>query len=209
MKIFPCIGYSRIRMEFDGEGVTTLVCAQGCPLRCKYCLNPHSSIKKGRPKHIFTARELYETVKIDSLYFRATGGGVTFGGGEPLLYAPFIKEFAELCKNDGWKISIETSLSVNPDSLRLTYPFTELYIVDIKDTNPEIYKSYIGVDIDKTMANLKELVTKVGAQHICVRLPLIPGYNTEEDVEKSEKLLSNMGITKFDKFEYVIRPIQG
>ena len=37
---FKAIGISRLRMGSDGEGVTTLVAAYGCPLRCKYCLNP-------------------------------------------------------------------------------------------------------------------------------------------------------------------------
>ena len=30
-------------------------------------------------------QEILEEVMVDDLYFKATGGGVTFGGGEPLL----------------------------------------------------------------------------------------------------------------------------
>ena len=36
----PLIGISRLRIRTDGHGVTTLVAFHGCPLRCKYCLNP-------------------------------------------------------------------------------------------------------------------------------------------------------------------------
>ena len=42
MKAAPLIGISRHRLSTDGEGVTTLVAFHGCPLRCKYCLNPQT-----------------------------------------------------------------------------------------------------------------------------------------------------------------------
>lgn len=69
----------------DGAGVTTLLAFHGCPLACKYCLNPQTLSPKGVWK-TFTMEEMFDIVKKDDLYFRATGGGVTFGGGEPLLY---------------------------------------------------------------------------------------------------------------------------
>ena len=91
-KIF---GLSRHRLTTDGEGVTTLVAFSGCPLRCKYCLNKASwDMANGRD---YTPETLFEEVKIDQLYFLATHGGVTFGGGEPLLQVEFIKAFRELC----------------------------------------------------------------------------------------------------------------
>lgn len=40
MKTAPLICIDRHRLTIDGEGVTTLVAFHGCPLRCKYCLNP-------------------------------------------------------------------------------------------------------------------------------------------------------------------------
>ena len=79
----PVITYSRLRMTTDGEGVTTLVIFHDCPLRCKYCLNPFSFAPDTKREDL-TPEQLYDKVKIDDLYFVATGGGVTFGGGEPL-----------------------------------------------------------------------------------------------------------------------------
>lgn len=88
-------GISRHRLTTDGEGVTTLVAFSGCPLRCKYCLNKTSwDEAKGRD---YTPEILFEEVKIDQLYFLATHGGVTFGGGEPLQQVEFIKTFRALC----------------------------------------------------------------------------------------------------------------
>ena len=71
------IGLSKHRIDVDGEGVTTLVAFHGCPLRCQYCLNPKALSPNGVWKR-YTPEELYNHVKQDDLYFRATGGGVTF-----------------------------------------------------------------------------------------------------------------------------------
>ena len=127
------IGISRHRLTTDGEGVTTLVAFSGCPLRCKYCLNKASwDQANGRD---YTPETLFEEVKIDQLYFLATRGGVTFGGGEPLLQVEFIKEFRGLCGNQ-WQILAETSLNVPLEHLQALDPILDGYIVDIKDMNP-------------------------------------------------------------------------
>ena len=79
-KIF---GISRPRLTTDGEGVTTLVAFSGCPLRCKYCLN--KTCWKPDTRRLYTPELLFEEVKIDQLYFLATHGGITLGGGERKL----------------------------------------------------------------------------------------------------------------------------
>ena len=93
------IGISRHRLAIDGEGVTTLVAFHGCPLRCKYCLNPQS-LSKDTQCIERTVEELIDEVRIDQLYFLATGGGITFGGGEPLLNYVYIKAFCRQCSKE-------------------------------------------------------------------------------------------------------------
>ena len=107
MKSSYLIGLSRHRIGVDGAGVTTLVAFHGCPLRCQYCLNPKALSPNGVWKR-YTPEELYNHVKQDDLYFRATGGGVTFGGGEPLLSCKEILHFHKICRDKGhdWKINI-------------------------------------------------------------------------------------------------------
>ena len=76
-------------MCIDGAGVSTLIAGAGCPLHCRWCIN--RELLQSAPNKPVTAQELLERVKIDDLSFRATGGGVTFGGGEPLLHAAFLR----------------------------------------------------------------------------------------------------------------------
>ena len=198
-KIF---GISRHRLTTDGEGVTTLVAFNGCPLRCRYCLNKTSwELDKGRD---YTPEILFEEVKIDQLYFLATHGGVTFGGGEPLLQVEFIKAFRELC-GPQWQILAETSLNVPFENVQTIDPILDGYIIDIKDMNPEIYKAYSGKDNSVVLTNLEWLLKHGAPNRIIVRVPHIPEFNTDEDVAKSIERLKAMGVVDVDEFHYIIR----
>ena len=195
-------GISRHRLTTDGEGVTTLVAFNGCPLRCKYCLNKASwEEEKGR---VYTPEMLFEEVKIDQLYFLATHGGITFGGGEPLLQVEFIKAFRELCGQQ-WQILAETSLNVPFANVRALDPILDGYIVDIKDMNPEIYKAYTGKDNTLVLSNLQWILQQGGPKRVMVRVPHILEFNTDEDVAKSIECLKAMGVMEIDEFNYIIR----
>ena len=118
--LFPLFALCRYRVGSDGAGVTTLAAARGCPLRCRYCLNPQS-LREETPARMVAPEELYEMTRVDDLYFQATLGGVTFGGGEPLLYAPFIAAFRQCC-GKAWRLTAETSLNVPEDLARAALP---------------------------------------------------------------------------------------
>ena len=197
------IGISRHRIVVDGSGITTLVAFHGCPLSCKFCLNPQSLSSDGIWKSL-TIEELFALVKKDDLYFRATGGGVTFGGGEPLLAYKQISRFKELClENKNWRINVETSLNVPKENVEGVSDFVNHWIVDIKDMNPAIYKAYTGKDNTTVIQNLRYLMDHKA--EVTVRVPLIPEFNTEEDVERSIDVLQRMGITDIDRFTYITK----
>ena len=196
----PVITCDRHRLATDGVGVTTLVCFHGCPLRCKYCINPFSFAPDTRRTDM-TPEQLYQKVKVDELYFLATGGGVTFGGGEPLLYPEFLAEFRRIC-GESWHLCAETSLNVPWEHVRKAAECIDVFYVDVKDTNPDIYRRYTGQENAQVVENLKKLTDMVGSDRIIVRLPLIPDYNTEEDRAGSQSLLTAMGLTQFDLFTY-------
>ena len=194
------MGISRLRIDTDGEGVTTLVAFYGCPLSCKYCINSQCN-KSDTIRTSYTVKELYDTVSIDDLYFRMTNGGVTFGGGEPLLQSDFIHKFCNLVAGK-WKIRIETSLNVDWRYIENIINDIDEWYIDLKDTNPKIYKQYTGCDNDKVMENYKKLIDEVGSSKICVRLPEIPDYNTNEDIKKSIEILKDT-VDYIDIFKYI------
>lgn len=197
--LFPLLGLSRHRMGTDGVGITTLAAAAGCPLHCRWCIN-RDLLSKAKAVDV-TPEEFLERVRIDDLYFRATGGGITFGGGEPLMQADFIKEFREICPEE-WMITVETSLFVPRNYLAQVADEVDLFVVDCKDMNKDIYRKYTGEDSSVMEENLQFLLQRKDAESILVRVPLIPGYNTAEDQKKSAVILREMGVKRLDLFEY-------
>ncbi len=196
----PFIGVNRHRIGVDGEGVTTLAAFHGCPLHCRYCLNP-SCLDTTARVHRFTPESLYQQLQIDDLYFVATSGGVCFGGGEPLLHPEFIRQFHTLCAGR-WKITLETSLNVPLSSLQTVTPLVNDFIIDIKDANDEIYMAYTGKSNAQVWENLAWLAANYDREHVILRVPLIPEFNTDEDRERSVERLSKLGFGKFDRFSY-------
>ena len=204
MQKAPLIAVSRHRMAVDGEGVTTLVAFHGCTLRCQYCLNSQCLMPDGVWREMDTC-ELLEMVRVDNLYFLATGGGITFGGGEPCLRSLFIEEFCQMA-DPQWAINIETCLNVERAHVERLLPWVRQWIVDIKDTDNDIYKAYTGKSNHRTLENLRWLMSHNGmAQKVRVRLPLIPEYNTRGHVVRSRAMLAELGVTLFDEFNYIIR----
>lgn len=193
----PVFHIARLRMNSDGQGITSLVGIAGCPNRCKYCIN--ASWLQKTPRNI-TPQHLYELLKVDDLYFRITGGGVTFGGGEPLIWSDGILEFAKIVQG-AWNINVETSLNVPWENVEKVLPYVKLFIVDAKDMNDEIYRIYTDCDGDQVRRNLERLV-KFTPDHVLVRLPLIPGFNSVDDVKKSRQYLEELGVEQIDTFTY-------
>ena len=194
-------GIDRFRIGTDGNGVRSLILMAGCPLNCAYCgTKAYKDIFPETSDETVSFMEL--RLAKDGIYFEMTNGGVTFGGGEPLMQAEFIHEFHR--RFPMWNINIETSLNVPADKLRIIAGDVDYWFVDIKDMNPKIYERYTGKSNEQVHENLAELLRFVPAEKICVRVPLIKGYNTPKDVTKSVTELAKMGFTNIERFEYII-----
>ncbi len=200
--LYPLLSISRLRMGSDGAGVTTLVAGAGCPLHCRWCINRR--LLREAPAESVTAEELLRRVEVDDLYFRATGGGVAFGGGESLLHAAFIRRFRAVCP-EAWRITAETSLAVPREHIALAADAVDLVFVDCKDMDGEIYRRYTGGEVSLMRENLRFLLERKGPEAVIVRVPRIPGYNSTEDQQRSAARLRAMGVTRLDLFDYVVR----
>ena len=81
----------------DGPGLRYVLFTQGCVLRCLFCHNPDTWKTRGAAR-VVTAEEMVEEIRPYIPYFKASGGGVTVSGGEPLLQLPFLIELFKLLK---------------------------------------------------------------------------------------------------------------
>lgn len=119
-----------------------------------------------------------------------------------MLYADFIAEFRRIAPEE-WHFYAETSLCVPKKELTAAAGAIDHFYVDVKDTNASIFERYTGVNAAASvLRNLAALLALTGPERITVRLPLIPGFNTAEDVSRSKELLTKAGVVNFDCFSY-------
>ena len=203
---------SRLRMGTDGEGISTLVTFFDCSLHCKYCANDfcHEKVlsvwSESVPRASYTPEMLAEKLKIDEPYYLMSGGGVVFGGGEPLLQSAFIHEVCVMT-NPKWKKRIETSLAVPWRYVEPVLNDFDEWIIDIKSMNPLIYHKYTGSSYQNMYENLERLRDIVDHKKLHIRIPKIPGYTETGNIEESIKLIRDwFPEVEPEVFEYMVLP---
>lgn len=201
-KQYPIMKIARLRIGSDGEGIRTLVLVGNCLLKCRYCINAFTWNGSVIPSYL-TVETLYEKICIDRPYILASSGGITFGGGEPLLYPDLINEVRKICEPE-MSIYVENSLHVKWENIALVADQVGRFYVDIKSMDPSIYQEYTSQDLKLTKHNLINLLKIKGPEEIVVRIPEIPGYVSQESQEESMQKLKELGITHFDLFKYKI-----
>ena len=201
MNKIPIAAIDRLRFNLDGNGIRTLVATQGCPLRCKMCINPHTQDAAGKSR-LLSPQELYDEIAIDRLYFAASGGGLTIGGGEPLLHSKGVAEFAGMVHGE-IELGIETSLNVPLKNVEDVAGLFDFYYVDIKSMDPEIYRKYTGGQLNRALENLKWLLEAEGPEKITVRIPIIKDDADAHSQEESRKAVEALGVKKDDLFTYI------
>ena len=125
-----------------------------------------------------TADEVYGEVKRDKVFYETSGGGVTISGGEPLFQPEFTAEVLRKCRENGIHTAIETSGFADEKALLTVIEHCDLVLFDIKETDRERHKQYIGVSLTPILENLK-LINKNKIPFI-IRAPIIPTLNDRE-----------------------------
>ena len=160
----------------------------GCALCAEACTYG-ALVRYGQER---TAREVFEEVRKDKLFYDASGGGVTVSGGEPLTGAEFVAEFFSLCREEGISTCVETCGCVPRSAVELMLDLTDLFYFDLKLADPERHRAYTGRDNALILANARFLAGS-GAE-LLFRQPLIPGVNDgEEEVRTCAGFLRSLG----------------
>lgn len=126
-----------------------------------------------------SAQEIFEKVMRDEPFFRRSGGGVTFSGGEPLIQPKLLLECVELFESAKVPIAIETSLAANASALGPLLGREILWMVDVKHVDADKFKNATGGNISFVLENLRRVASQ--AREVVYRIPLIPRFNDSED----------------------------
>ncbi len=155
---------------FDGPGIRMVVFLQGCLMRCRYCHNPDTwELRAGQ---VMPTADLVARARRFAPFLRR-GGGVTVGGGEPMLQRPFLRTFFTALKAEGFHTCVDTNGYAPDDTLtREVLAATDLVILDLKAL-PEDYPALTGLQAQRTFAFL-DLLTTLGVR-TWIRHVVVPG----------------------------------
>ena len=159
----------------DGLGIRSVVFLSGCPLRCLYCHNPDSWVKTSGEQR--TVTDVINEVKKYTTFHKASGGGVTFTGGEPFTQAKFLTQLLKSCKENDIHTALDTSGYTSAENAKQALQYTDLLMLDIKSINPAVYKKLTGVKIDKTLDMLD--ISRDMNVPTWIRYVLVPGLTDD------------------------------
>jgi pyruvate formate lyase activating enzyme len=138
------------------------------------------------------ADEVLDAVKLDKMFYQASGGGVTVSGGEPLLQPEFVCDLFNKCRRAGIHTCLETSGYAVESALRQVLPDTDYILYDLKHLNSQKHRQYTGKSNELILANAK-IVAKSGVETL-FRMPLIPGVNDDlQNVRETTEFLHRLG----------------
>lgn len=151
---------------------------KGCGTCVEYC--PAEARKVyGRE---YRPEELAEIARADLDYYRATGGGVTFSGGECMLYPAFVTRTAELCRAEGISVAIDTAGAVPYSHFEAVLPYADVFLYDVKCLDSDLHRKGTGVGNGRILENLERL-SKEG-KTVIIRTPVIPNFNEGAELDR-------------------------
>jgi pyruvate formate lyase activating enzyme len=150
----------------DGTCQRCGACAEACTGEARELI--------GEPRAV---ADLVAEIERDHPFFEASGGGVTFSGGEPLCYPTFLAACLDACREKGLHTAVDTSGFASKKVIRDIAGRADVLLYDLKHMDPKAHKNHTGVDNQRILENLETLSGEGTA--IWIRFPLIPGFNDE------------------------------
>ena len=177
-----------------GCGKCKEVCPQGgetcnlCGTCVLYC--PHDAREIcGRA---YTPEQVWKEIQKDRLFYDASGGGVTFSGGECMLRLDFLTEILRICHENGVHTAVDTAGHVPYEAFLQILPYTDLFLYDVKCMDPALHQRTVGVENGRILDNLRRLLQT--GKPLWVRIPVIPTVNdTREEMQRIKDFLDSCG----------------
>jgi len=181
-------------------------CAEVCPNDARSLMGNWTS-----------AREVFEEIKRDAVFYESSGGGVTLSGGEPLAQPEFATSILKLCKGAYIHAAVETCGHLEWVIFEEVLKSVDLLLYDFKHMDPVKHKRYTGVSNHLILDNAKRASHKLSIP-MWARIPVIPGYNDSvENIEATARFIAEelgdnlkrvnllpyhrLGETKFERLE--------
>lgn len=182
-------------------GLRFVVFMQGCHLRCKYCHNRDTwDTCIG---NIITLEELLNKIERYENYFKASNGGVTISGGEPLLQIDFLISLFKELKKRNIHTTIDTSgMFELTEKVKELIELTDLFLLDIKHIDSDKCKELVGMSNEKELAFARYLsdINKP----VWIRQVIVPKVtDSKEDLLKLKEFINSLSnVQKVELLKY-------
>lgn len=184
-----CGACRRFAREANGETVWTEASLRACP--------------QGLLRHCatrFTSEALCRRLEQSLEMLNASGGGVTFSGGEPTAHPAFLSECLTLLEGKTDR-AVQTSGYCENTVFRSILSRCDRMLYDIKLVNSEQHRRYTGVSNEPILENLRTLAAS--GKPFSIRTPLIPTVtDTEENLRDIAALCASLEIDRVELLPY-------
>ncbi len=182
----------------SGERLDRKIC-----LGCGRCAEQCHSLALKKVGRYYTVAELLEILKRDRIFYDTSGGGVTFSGGEPMLYMEYAGEVMKRLKDADIHVAIETSgyfdLSVFKEKV---LPYADLILYDIKFIDQDLHKRYTGRGNQRILCNFDHLLRE-DSLTVIPGIPFIPGITAvPENLTRIAGFLKESGCNTYRLLPY-------
>ena len=147
--------------------------------------------------------EVLAEVEKDRAFYRRSGGGLTIGGGEPLMQYRFTAELLEAAQEEYLHTAIETCGHAPWDLFEAVLKHVDLLQLDLKHMDPERHRELTGQSNELILDNLKKVLSVKTPQDVIIRIPVIPGCNDSiEDITETARFVSDLGFKQIELIPY-------
>jgi pyruvate formate lyase activating enzyme len=126
-----------------------------------------------------TVEEVLDDVLKDRPFYETSGGGMTISGGEPIQQFEFTKALLVAAKENNLHTCLDTSGWAAQKQYRQLIDSVDIFLYDLKETDPAKHEEFTGVTLAPILKNLRE-IDRLGKK-IMLRCPIIPGLNDREE----------------------------
>lgn len=145
--------------------------------------------------------ELFEELQRDAIFYTGSGGGVTFSGGEPLLYSDQVMALSKLCRKTGIPTALETCGYCDTETFQKVLRLTDYVLYDIKAVDDAAHQKLTGKSNALILANARALANS--GVELQFRLPLVPGLNDgQENIKATSEFILGLGKKSIELMPY-------
>ncbi|HOF40233.1 MAG TPA: glycyl-radical enzyme activating protein [Candidatus Hydrogenedentes bacterium] len=123
--------------------------------------------------------DVMNVVVRDMPFYETSGGGMTLSGGEPAFQPDFSMGLLRAARDHGIHTVVQTCGYAEARVFEAMMPPVDLFLFDIKETDPGRHIAFTGVSFRRIHENLRALHDAGAA--VLLRSPIIPGCNEREE----------------------------